>query len=294
MRPDAALDGPLISHGVDSTNLVCIGVMRSPSDQPPALTNPTPPAADSDYDSIHAAVMETVRGRWFLSEYARRNRQADTDVLLKAIGRIESFVQEQVRHAPEPVPGENNDNRKVSSDDAQAAEPFLAPKDKLDAANTELLLVREHIRNIADSLIECGAPSFLTNDLKRRLEEIARICTQLGEIARVAQPVADEGGVAADEDTWIEDTWIQEASIEEGPVQADSIEKAALERTSSHDRAMQEYLAEEAQGEEPAVYAKTDDASNGVTVSKPAEQPRRDPFADIRALSNIEKIALFT
>ena len=67
--------------------------MRSPTDHPPALTNRMPPAADSDYDSIHAAVMETVRGRWFLSEYARRNRQADTDVLLKAIGRIESFVE---------------------------------------------------------------------------------------------------------------------------------------------------------------------------------------------------------
>ena len=271
LRPDAALDGPLISHGVDSTNLVCIGVMRSPSDQPPALTSPTPPAADSDYDSIHAAVMETVRGRWFLSEYARRNRQADTDVLLKAIGRIESFVQEQGRHAPEPAPNENNDNRPLSSDNAQT-EPFLAPKDKLDAANTELLLVREHIRNIADSLIECGAPSFLTNDLKRRLEEIARICTQLGEIARVAQPVADERGVTADEDTWI-----QEASIEEAPIRAASIENAPVHCTSSHDSAVQEDLAEEVPVQE-----------------QPAQQPRRDPFADIRALSDIEKIALFT
>ena len=26
--------------------------------------------------------METARGRWFLVEYARRNRQADTEMLL--------------------------------------------------------------------------------------------------------------------------------------------------------------------------------------------------------------------
>ena len=39
--------------------------------------------ADSDYDSILRAVMETARGRWFLHEYVRRNRNADTSTLLR-------------------------------------------------------------------------------------------------------------------------------------------------------------------------------------------------------------------
>ena len=42
-----------------------------------------------DYSLIEAAVMETVRGRWFLAEFARRNRVADTQVLLDALARIE-------------------------------------------------------------------------------------------------------------------------------------------------------------------------------------------------------------
>ncbi len=46
----------------------------------------------SQYDLIEAAVRETERGRWFLEEYARRNRNADTDVLLGAIHRLESAV----------------------------------------------------------------------------------------------------------------------------------------------------------------------------------------------------------
>ena len=37
---------------------------------------------DLDFDAIETAVMETARGRWFLKEYARRNRHADTQTIL--------------------------------------------------------------------------------------------------------------------------------------------------------------------------------------------------------------------
>jgi hypothetical protein len=54
---------------------------------------PSPPAEDDgNYEAIHAAVMETARGRWFLQEYAQRNRHADTRQVLAAIQRLESVV----------------------------------------------------------------------------------------------------------------------------------------------------------------------------------------------------------
>lgn len=43
---------------------------------------------DLDFDTIEAAVMETARGRWFLKEYARRNRNADTQAVLEAVERL--------------------------------------------------------------------------------------------------------------------------------------------------------------------------------------------------------------
>jgi hypothetical protein len=52
------------------------------------------PAVDSDYDAICAAVMATARGRWFLDEFARRNRSADTATVLAAIQRIETAVRD--------------------------------------------------------------------------------------------------------------------------------------------------------------------------------------------------------
>jgi hypothetical protein len=53
-----------------------------------ALTLHAPPPSEADYDVIFAAVMESERGRRFLTEYARRNRHADTQLLLGAINRI--------------------------------------------------------------------------------------------------------------------------------------------------------------------------------------------------------------
>ena len=45
-----------------------------------------------DYHLIEEAVMETARGRWFLREYARRIRAAETSQLLAALERIEKSV----------------------------------------------------------------------------------------------------------------------------------------------------------------------------------------------------------
>ncbi|MFD1333850.1 hypothetical protein ACFQ4O_17735, partial [Methylopila musalis] len=56
--------------------------------KPPQLTL-------EDYEAIASAVMETERGRWFLAEFARRNRAADTGQVLEALARLEQRVAPQ-------------------------------------------------------------------------------------------------------------------------------------------------------------------------------------------------------
>src|SRR6266852_363415 len=41
--------------------------------------------SEEDYAAISEAFMETSRGRWFLGEYAKRNRNADTRMVLDAM-----------------------------------------------------------------------------------------------------------------------------------------------------------------------------------------------------------------
>lgn len=56
---------------------------------------PLPPPqgmSEADYETIEAAVTETVRGRWFLGEFARRNRTVELRQILDAMARIEGAV----------------------------------------------------------------------------------------------------------------------------------------------------------------------------------------------------------
>jgi len=48
---------------------------------------------DAEYDAVYAAVTATERGRWFLTEYANRNRHADTDMVVGAIARMEAAIR---------------------------------------------------------------------------------------------------------------------------------------------------------------------------------------------------------
>jgi hypothetical protein len=59
-----------------------------------------PPPAESEYEAIYAAVTESPRGRWFLDQFARRNRSADTLQVLAAIERLESVMRERGGRQP--------------------------------------------------------------------------------------------------------------------------------------------------------------------------------------------------
>ncbi len=58
--------------------------------------------SEADYDAIEAAVVETVRGRWFLAEFARRSRAEETRQMLEAIAALEQAVREQQAMPADP------------------------------------------------------------------------------------------------------------------------------------------------------------------------------------------------
>src|SRR5260370_41006968 len=56
--------------------------------------------SEQDYDAIREAFMETARGRWFLGEYGKRNRNADTRMVLDAAAPVEENQAAQRQAAP--------------------------------------------------------------------------------------------------------------------------------------------------------------------------------------------------
>ena len=71
--------------------------------------------SEEDYDAISQAFMETSRGRWFLGEYARRNRNADTCMVLDAVSRIEESLAAQRQPAAESGLADALAERKLGS-----------------------------------------------------------------------------------------------------------------------------------------------------------------------------------
>ena len=66
------------------------------------MTKSQPPSriGAEDYEIIESAMLETERGRRFLSEFLKRNRSQETTVLLDAINRLRDFIVAQVPRAP--------------------------------------------------------------------------------------------------------------------------------------------------------------------------------------------------
>jgi len=59
------------------------------------------PLSAEDYAEIEEAVLESARGRRFLAEYAKRQRSAETWMLLEAIHRLESRLESHIAAAEE-------------------------------------------------------------------------------------------------------------------------------------------------------------------------------------------------
>jgi hypothetical protein len=60
-----------------------------------AMIPPPEGLSAEDYDAIEAAVVETVRGRWFLAEYTRRSRVDELRQMLDGLAKLEQTVRDQ-------------------------------------------------------------------------------------------------------------------------------------------------------------------------------------------------------
>jgi chemotaxis regulatin CheY-phosphate phosphatase CheZ len=164
----------------------------------PRLPVPAPPApiSESDYEAIAEAVMETARGRWFLAEYARRNRHADTTAVLGAIQRLEGTLAAARTPAPE-IERIRMDIREMAQAIAQTKAEIAAIKPEggdggrfeeasveLDAivqataaATGDILGAAETIQEIAWTLREQGTPDEVCDLIDAKATDIYTACS---------------------------------------------------------------------------------------------------------------------
>jgi hypothetical protein len=137
--------------------------------------------SEEDYDAIREAFMETSRGRWFLGEYAKRNRNADTRMVLDAVERIEETLAAQ--RQPPPVP-DNGLAEALAAIRGALGEARAAAASAIDGLDLEqnLAPVRKGarvIREIAWRLREIGADSRICDLIDSQVGAIEAACGEI-------------------------------------------------------------------------------------------------------------------
>ena len=146
----------------------------------PISARPAQPS-EADYDAIREAFMETSRGRWFLGEYAKRNRNADTRMVLDAVARIEETLAAQMKPDRDPA--------------LDAA--LAAIRSSLDEARTAASAAMKGLA-LAENLAPVRKGARVVREISWRLREIGadgRICdlinSQLSAIEGASAKIAD-------------------------------------------------------------------------------------------------------
>src|SRR6201996_6312145 len=141
--------------------------------------------SEEDYDAISEAFMETSRGRWFLGEYAKRNRNADTRMVLDAVARIEQSLAAQKQPEPEPAPIVEN----LLPEAIESIKAALTEARAFAAASIDGLAIEQHlapvrkgarvIREISWRWREIGADSRICDLIDSQVGAIEASCAQL-------------------------------------------------------------------------------------------------------------------
>jgi hypothetical protein len=132
------------------------------------------PLSPADYEMIEAAVMETEKGRWFLAEYARRHRSADTALVLDAIARVEGLVARGGSREPEGLRDAIDELKGI----IEAGLAELDPGDtQAPDASSEILRTTEALQELCWTMRERGFEEAVCGTLDELTMRIYAACS---------------------------------------------------------------------------------------------------------------------
>ena len=223
----------------------------------PISARPALPS-EADYDAIKEAFMETSRGRWFLGEYAKRNRNADTSMVLDAVARIEETLAAQKKPVRDPLLDEALASFRAALAEARAAATAALGDLALEQNLAPVRKGARVIREIAWRLREIGADGRICDLINSQVAAIegAAVNVDLAGLAAALEAAFDriEGkisGFDADAEVAAGSPPAQAETAATGQAVADepsTAEVAASEPTDvfdSNDEAMLDMVAME-------------------------------------------------
>ena len=143
---------------------------------------------EEDYAAIAEAFMETSRGRWFLTEYAKRNRNADTRMVLDAVARIEQSLTAQ---REEDLQRQESLHREEGLSAQQAAEAVAAAAAAQERLTEALAAIRSSVEAAEESAVE----ALDSLALEQRLAPVRKGARVLREIAWRLREIGNDGRI---------------------------------------------------------------------------------------------------
>lgn len=137
---------------------------------------------EQDYDAIREAFMETARGRWFLGEYAKRNRNADTRMVLDAVAKIEETLAAQRQPAVEDRLPEALVAIRRAVEDAEGAAARAFDPSAITGSLAPIQRGVRIIKEISWRWREIGADGRICDLIDSQLAAIEGACTQIADI----------------------------------------------------------------------------------------------------------------
>jgi hypothetical protein len=162
--------------------------MPKHADQPPSHVKSAQAArARAEYAAIERLLLGSLRGRWFLSEHARRNRAVDTGMLLQAITQLEMAMlrpsrreQQRVSHLIAMRQAIADMRLEMAGLALQDGPPTPCDLDHAvsaaKAVKAEMLEAAEEIQDAAWTLREKGTGQDVYETLDRSAAGIYRAC----------------------------------------------------------------------------------------------------------------------
>jgi hypothetical protein len=288
---------------------------------------------EEDYEAISDAFMETSRGRWFLTEYAKRNRNADTRMVLDAVARIEESIAAQKQPASDGGLAEALAAIASAVDEAKASASAVIDGLSLEETLAPVAKGARVIREIAWRLREIGADGRICDLIDSQVSVIEAGCAQLvSAIPGMDISVAFDLITVRIREFGESDTTSVRAEAAPSPAPSDEIPAAdtaddealldmiALEMAAPDPDEADDPIAETAIADPPPAGPETV-AQMPEPAVMPAQQPQTiqppvqpslgssliasgivrrprasasDPLAPIRRMSQAEKIALFS
>jgi hypothetical protein len=149
---------------------------------------------EEDYAAISEAFMETSRGRWFLTEYAKRNRNADTRMVLDAVARIEQSLAAQ-KEETLAAQREGLAAQQQATDSAAAKSAVAAAAAAAEAADNHLKAALAAIRAAVETAQTSATEALEGLALEQRQAAVRKGSRVLREIAWRLREIGNDGRI---------------------------------------------------------------------------------------------------